>query len=140
MRFNCTWLLFLIPTFAFAELGYVEPWGTDSSTLPAQIEKTEVGHLSMLAKAAEIAIIFHQNVLSTTTGPRSHFKPSSSHYTLGAIREYGFIRGFFMGCDRLMRENSDPWIYKTKKFEDKIYKWDPPSDGFILDHPQEVAR
>lgn len=133
MRFSGTLLLFLVPLFAFGELGYVEPWGTDSGISPKQIEKTEVRHHSLLAKAAEIAIVFHQNVLSTTTGPRSHFKPSSSHYTLGAIREYGFMRGFFMGCDRLMRENPDPWIYKTKKWEGKIYKWDPPFSLYRLE-------
>ena len=125
-------LFFLIPTCAFTELGYVEPWGTDAGIEVEQVEQARPSQLSLLAKAAEKAIVFHQEILSATTGPRSHFKPSSSHYTLGAIREHGFIQGFFMGCDRLMRENPDPWVYKTTKYEEKIYKWDPPFPKYQL--------
>lgn len=124
MRFKL--LFFLLPAFLLAEIGYVEPWGNDAGIHVEHLEQSNPPPLSLAAKAAEKIILFHQNVLSVTTGPRSHFKPSSSHYTLGAIRKYGFIRGYFMGCDRLMRENSDPWVYTTKKVEGKIYKWDPP--------------
>jgi hypothetical protein len=51
---------------------------------------------------------------------------SSSQYTLDAMKKYGFLKGFTMGCDRLMRENDDPWVYR--KTVDSIghpMKWDP---------------
>ncbi len=62
---------------------------------------------------AECLITFHQEVISPADGPRSHYYPTSSHYTMDAIHKYGFFRGWIMGCDRLMRENNDPWIYRT---------------------------
>jgi putative component of membrane protein insertase Oxa1/YidC/SpoIIIJ protein YidD len=68
----------------------------------------------ILGTVAETLIDFHQTIISPADGPRSHFLPSSSQYTLEAMRTYGFYQGFLMGCDRLMRENSDPWVYKTK--------------------------
>jgi putative component of membrane protein insertase Oxa1/YidC/SpoIIIJ protein YidD len=69
---------------------------------------------------------FHQRVISPADGPRSHFIPSSSQYTLNAMRKYGFFQGVAMGCDRLMRENKDPWIYRlTLDQEGKLIKYDP---------------
>jgi len=50
-------------------------------------------------------------VISPADGPRSHFYPSSSQYTKDAMDKYGFFAGFLMGCDRLMRENNEEWIY-----------------------------
>ena len=76
-------------------------------------------------KCAEALIHFHQNVLSPVDGPRSHFRPSSSTYMLEAIHKYGFMKGFIMGCDRLLRENSDDWCYKTIESEGKLYKYNP---------------
>ena len=57
-------------------------------------------------------IQFHQDVISPADGPRSHFFPSSSQYTLEAMRKYGFYKGFLMGCDRLQRENNQDWVYR----------------------------
>ena len=72
------------------------------------------------------AIRFHQEVISPADGPRSHFIPSSSQYTLESMRKYGFLQGFTMGCDRLMRENDDPWVYrKTRDSAGREMKWDP---------------
>ena len=45
---------------------------------------------------------------------------------LDAIRKYGFFRGVPLGCDRLMRENDDPWVYPLITVEDgKVFKYDP---------------
>ena len=75
---------------------------------------------------AEVMIGFHQQVISPADGPRSYHKPSSSQYTLDAMRKYGFFWGFLMGCDRLMRENDDPWIYDVVTDADgDTFKWDP---------------
>lgn len=71
-------------------------------------------------------IAFHQEVISPADGPRSHFLPSSSQYTLDAMRRYGFFKGYLMGCDRLMRENEDPWVYKKITLSDgTVRKLDP---------------
>ena len=123
-------ILLLIPTILLGEMGYVEPWGRDAGIQVQQLsnEKT-TPHSSPLARVAKGLIIFHQNHLSKTTGPRSHFKPSSSHYTLEAILTHGFFKGWFMGCDRLMRENADPWVYPTRWINERWYKWDPPPNS-----------
>lgn len=78
-----------------------------------------------MVKAARQAILFHQNVLSKVDGPRSHFRPSSSQYMLDAMQKHGFFTGFFIGCDRLLRENDDPWVYRTIPFGEKQMKYDP---------------
>ena len=130
MAFKLT-LKFLLPAVAcyctlFSEVGYVEPWGKDQeliarapSTPPAPPTRT------LLAKVLEQAILFHQNIISPVDGPRSHFRPTSSRYMLLAVRRHGLIKGIIMGCDRLLRENKDPWVYRTKEIDDHVYKWDP---------------
>lgn len=112
----CTWLVW--PFLAFAPL-QAAPWGKNanlakwSAANPRCLQNREQGcHTPFLGRVAEIGIAFHQNVISPADGPRSHFLPSSSQYTLDAMRKYGFFLGFIMGCDRLMRENNDPWIYR----------------------------
>ena len=54
-----------------------------------------------------LVIDFHQKVISPVDGPRSHFRPSSSQYMRQAMHNYGFFKGYIMGCDRLLRENSE---------------------------------
>jgi putative component of membrane protein insertase Oxa1/YidC/SpoIIIJ protein YidD len=81
---------------------------------------------SALTRWGVRAIRFHQEVISPADGPRSHFIPSSSQYTLEAMKKYGFFKGYIMGCDRLMRENSDGWVYReTRDGAGKRMKWDP---------------
>ena len=89
------------------------PWGRDADL--CYIERMPCKPISRnpLQQIAERLIGFHQEVISPADGPRSHFFPTSSHYTMDAIHKYGFFRGWIMGCDRLMRENNDPWIYRT---------------------------
>ncbi len=101
---------YLLPLLLFVSL-HAEPWGKDADLAFPQPVKNVEG--STIPVVAELMIKFHQNVISPADGPRSHFVPSSSQYTLQSMKKYGFFRGFIMGCDRLMRENSDPWIYKT---------------------------
>lgn len=101
------------------------PWGKDADL----VEQTKTIKHTPASKIAEwgiTAIRFHQEIISPADGPRSHFIPSSSQYTLEAIQKYGFFRGYLMGCDRLMRENSDPWVYRqTRNIEGCLMKWDP---------------
>jgi len=106
---------------------FADPWGKDADLchLTKQIaEKT--CPTPILGKVAQKLIAFHQNVISPADGPRSHFLPSSSQYTLDAMHAYGFFTGFVMGCDRLMRENSEEWVYpKTVDASGATLKHDP---------------
>jgi putative component of membrane protein insertase Oxa1/YidC/SpoIIIJ protein YidD len=117
-------MLFKTLLIFFAEIGYVEPWGKDAPLPPppAREERT----YTPLAILARQAIALHQNHVTHISGPRSHFRPSSSQYMLEAIHSYGFTLGYLMGCDRLLRENGDPWLYRTKCYDGLHYKWDPP--------------
>ncbi len=111
-------LFLLLPILLFAD-----PWGKDASL--AYLPKEESRPL-INRTIGDYLIEFHRNVISPADGPRSNFTPTSSVYTLNAMRKYGFFTGFFMGCDRLMRENKDPWIYRKAFNEDgMLLKWDP---------------
>lgn len=125
MVFKTLFLLWLtVPLFS--EIGFVEPWGKDqelipqSSHFPPMPEKP-----NFLTRMAEGVILFHQNIISPVDGPRSHFRPTSSRYMLLAMKRHGFIKGYIMGCDRLLRENKEEWVYRTKTIDGEIYKWDP---------------
>jgi putative component of membrane protein insertase Oxa1/YidC/SpoIIIJ protein YidD len=99
---------FILSCTACAE----EPWGKDADMLcPPCVQGIEVNQGGALSRLGTVAIRFHQKVISPADGPRSHHYPSSSQYTMTAMRRYGFAWGFLFGCDRLMRENADPWIY-----------------------------
>jgi Uncharacterized conserved protein len=102
------------------------PWGKDAD-LVLQKSKEIPRSPSNFTLALPLALIqFHQQVISPADGPRSHYIPSSSQYTKEALQKYGFFYGGLFGFDRLMRENSDPWIYPPRpSSEGGTLKWDP---------------
>ncbi|MDF2577604.1 MAG: hypothetical protein K0S74_1088 [Chlamydiales bacterium] len=113
-----------------------EPWGQDGSLaakyseLPiikqkAATRKVIRAQRSTLGKVFQLLIRFHQRVLSPVDGPRSHFYPCSSQYMYQAINKYGALEGFTRGCDRLLRENDDPWMYRTIAIRGEKIKYDP---------------
>jgi putative component of membrane protein insertase Oxa1/YidC/SpoIIIJ protein YidD len=118
--------LFILLCISFS-LAFADPWGKDADLCYPRISHSEARCTSLLmGEIAEIGIAFHQNVISPADGPRSHYIPSSSQYTKEGMQKYGFLKGFFLGCDRLMRENSEEWVYrKTKDGRGKVLKWDP---------------
>jgi putative component of membrane protein insertase Oxa1/YidC/SpoIIIJ protein YidD len=120
MRF---FLFFPLCLFA---AGFQTPWGRDADILEPKKMQT-IEDLSIFTKVADKIIVFHQKVLSPVDGPRSHFRPTSSKYMQLAMKKYGFLRGYIMGCDRLLRENDDPWVYRTIEIDGKLYKYDPAS-------------
>lgn len=124
MRFKLL-LFFFLPLAAYALPGYFEPWGKDSDLKYPSPEITAQQEENLAVRIAHQVILFHQNVLSPVDGPRSHFRPSSSSYMLQSMQKHGFIEGFLMGCDRLMRENSDAWVYRTIEENGKLIKYDP---------------
>ena len=108
--------------------GFYEPWGNDSD-LKAPPEHVEVKKQSVATRLADAVIRFHQNVISPIDGPRSSFRPTSSRYMQLAMQRYGFLKGFIMGCDRLMRENDEEWVYRTIQVDGKIFKYDPAKEN-----------
>ena len=46
-----------------------------------------------------------------------------------AMHTYGFLKGYIMGCDRLLRENDEEWVYRTVHFDGRVLKYDPASEN-----------
>jgi putative component of membrane protein insertase Oxa1/YidC/SpoIIIJ protein YidD len=108
-------LFLLFPCILFAEA----PWGTASafSKKPPTLVSTSPLHY---------IILFHQQALSEADGPRSHFYPTSSEYARQAVCKFGTGVGFFLSCDRLLRENSEAWLYRRTCLKSgHITKFDP---------------
>ena len=127
MRLVLKGLLFSLIFFPlFGEVGFVEPWGKDQELIP---KKNLIPPLpsenSLMTELSHKVILFHQNVISPVDGPRSHFRPTSSRYMMLAMQRHGFFKGYLMGCDRLLRENKEEWVYRTIEIEGVTYKWDP---------------
>lgn len=118
----------LIAAALLAHPGYFEPWGKDSDLKIASASPTHKD-TSFATKLADLVIKFHQEVISPVDGPRSHYRPSSSEYMQQAIHNYGFIKGYIMGCDRLLRENDEEWVYRNIYYEGKLYKYDPAKEN-----------
>jgi putative component of membrane protein insertase Oxa1/YidC/SpoIIIJ protein YidD len=122
--------LFILIFWPFALPLEGNPWGKDAdlalhchSTCDTTPTRCKTPILGLMG---EVLINFHQEVISPCDGPRSHYKPSSSQYTLEAMRKYDFLTGMAMGCDRLMRENNEEWVYRiVRDGAGKPIKYDP---------------
>lgn len=125
MAFRFLILLFCL-FFNLAKPGFTTPWGKDSE-MYKQIDdyKSPKKNNSYLHYLFENIILFHQNILSPVDGPRSHFRPTSARYMFLSLRRHGFCKGYIKGCDRLLRENKDPWVYRFIVINNKRYKFDP---------------
>lgn len=126
MIFKKTWFLLAIVICnisLYAGAGFFEPWGKDIELKrkPKPIEK----NIGTLTQIADAIIRFHQEVISPVDGPRSHFRPTSSRYMQLAMHRYGFVKGYLMGCDRLLRENDEEWVYRKIEIDGRIFKFDP---------------
>ncbi len=49
----------------------------------------------------------YQLLISPILGPSCRFKPTCSHYMIGAINEWGIFKGIFLGLKRISR--CHPW-------------------------------
>ena len=103
---------------------FQEPWGRDSD-LRMPRKQEPAAPKSLATRIADVIIRFHQEVISPVDGPRSSFRPTSSRYMQLAMYRYGFIKGFIMGCDRLLRENDEKWVYPIIQVDGQEYKFDP---------------
>lgn len=110
-----TTLIFLISVssiFGNFHESPMEVWGCDQ-TLGKTIKSPK--KMTPIQKVCHNSIRFFQNYISAIDGPRSTFYPTSSEYMRIMICEKGVLRGIALGCDRLLRENHDPWVYRTIK-------------------------
>lgn len=121
MRFKLLALLFCI-TYLQAD-----PWGKDADLAFQKVPcYDEIKQSGLGVTLSNLLILFHQEVISPADGPRSHYYPSSSQYTLEAINKYGFFKGWMLGCDRLLRENDEKWVYREIITPSGcLMKWDP---------------
>lgn len=111
--------LFFLPLNGNYNESFSEPWGIDCELAYTKREKTQEQKPKLYAGRAVCRgmIRFFQDYISPINGPRSSFYPTSSQYALEAIQKYGVFCGISMGCDRLMRENSEAWVYeRTDKY------------------------
>jgi uncharacterized protein len=109
-------------------IGFFEPWGEDTALLRRPRERQQI-EMTLATQITDAVIAFHQDVISPVDGPRSHYRPSSSQYMQEAIHNYGFFKGFIMGCDRLLRENDEPWVYRTIQYHGRTLKYDPATEN-----------
>lgn len=115
--------------------GYFEPWGKDAD-IARKKENIDDKKQSIFTLAADKVIRFHQTFLSPISGPRSHFRPTSSRYMQLAMKRYGFVQGLLMGLDRLMRENNEKWIYQKITIDGFEYKYDPA----VVNKKEKIKR
>lgn len=100
----------------------IEPWGCDHAL--GTHAKVQQKKMHIFQKLCNKSIYFFQNYISEIDGPRSTFYPTSSEYARLMISEHGVLRGIALGCDRLLRENHDPWVYRTIKKHGVLRKLD----------------
>src|SRR3989344_4208389 len=127
-RGNCLFIFLFAATLLATPPGYHEPWGNDCD-LKAPAPTKEKKAPSLAVRMADSIIKFHQEVISPVDGPRSHYRPSSSQHMHLAMHRYGFFKGFIMGCDRLLRENDEEWVYRKVEVDGCIFKYDPAKEN-----------
>jgi uncharacterized protein len=54
-------------------------------------------------------VVAYQKLISPAIPRRCKYEPTCSHYAVGAVREYGILRGLVLAGWRLLRCN--PWSY-----------------------------
>lgn len=103
-----------------------EPWGFDEDLCKPNVQILLAKPKKSVTKRGCLACIhFFQYYISPIDGPRSSFYPTSSQYAADAIEKYGMLKGIALGCDRLMRENEEMWVYGLVEKHGYIRKYDP---------------
>lgn len=76
-------------------------------------------------------ILFFRNIISGADGDRCPMYPSCSQYCIDAIGKHGFIKGWIISCDRLMRCGRDEiklsdtiWLDGEKRCYDPVFNND----------------
>jgi putative membrane protein insertion efficiency factor len=61
--------------------------------------------MSVLRAIAIAPILFYQRVMSPAIRQRCKYYPTCSEYAIGAVRQYGVLRGVVLAAWRLLRCN-----------------------------------
>ena len=99
--------IFVSPIFAgeAADLAFireVNPLTTPEKQEVVRFNPQETSELKLVATGL---IRLYQKFISSQDGPSCNFLPSCSHFGMGCIQEYGFVRGVLLTADRLIRCN-----------------------------------
>ena len=62
---------------------------------------------NILKKIFILPIRFYQYSISPLLGPKCRFNPTCSHYMIGAIEEWGVLKGIWLGLKRIGK--CHPW-------------------------------
>jgi putative membrane protein insertion efficiency factor len=91
--------------------------------------------LSRIARTIAVApIVIYQRVISPAIPQRCKYEPTCSRYAVGAIREYGILRGLVLAGWRLLRCN--PWSlggYDPVEAQ-RVFRVGSPAEGHDHDH------
>ena len=74
---------------------------------PARADTSQTNSPKEQASAWTGALDFYQSFLSRADGHRCPMIPSCSEYAKQAFRQHGFIKGWVLACDRLLRCGRD---------------------------------
>lgn len=61
----------------------------------------------IFSKILILLIRGYQLIISPALGPHCRHVPTCSHYTIEAVKEWGFLKGFWLGLKRVAR--CHPW-------------------------------
>ncbi len=76
--------------------------------------------------------LFFWSLVSAADGDRCQMSPSCSAYSAESIKKYGFIEGYLMTCDRLLRCGRDEVRLSPRiKIQDDFLCLDPPHENKI---------
>jgi putative membrane protein insertion efficiency factor len=96
----------------------------------SQPRPTSLRSPARIARAVAVApILVYQHVISPAIPRRCKYEPTCSRYALGAIREYGILRGLVLAGWRLLRCN--PWShggYDPVEAQ-RVFRIDSPAQG-----------
>jgi uncharacterized protein len=72
-----------------------------------QPTKSKTDHVSVPGKFLILLVRFYQAAISPWLGPSCRHQPTCSYYMVDAIREWGAIKGSWLGLKRLAK--CHPW-------------------------------
>jgi len=102
----------------------------DEETMRPEIRQSETGPMA-------VALAFFRKTVSRADGRRCMMYPSCSHYSAQAFDKHGFITGWIMTSDRLLRCGRDEKRIAEQIIIDKqVYVFDPlQRNDFWWSHP-----
>ena len=72
------------------------------------------------------SIQMYQRFISGANGHRCPMTPSCSHYSMQAFEKHGFLMGWILSSDRLLRCGRDEIrLSETRRINGRFYSYDP---------------